>query len=135
MTQPLISVKNLTIQFRTDEGLVTAQETRRVLDRLVGYVVSPLLWKKVKPALSEVPRLLIVNSSPPVVMRLFGMKETPPGLESMNNRIELPASSGCPCTLPATKTDNSAPSSTVWMAASVLFAPQLLVIVWTDCWV
>lgn len=37
---------------KLDQDLVDAQQARRVLDRLVGFELSPILWRKVKPSLS-----------------------------------------------------------------------------------
>ncbi|MBQ9656610.1 MAG: type I DNA topoisomerase [Prevotella sp.] len=51
ITKPAI-LKAIETPRRLDMNLVNAQQARRVLDRLVGFKLSPVLWRKVKPALS-----------------------------------------------------------------------------------
>ncbi|MBO5538423.1 MAG: type I DNA topoisomerase [Prevotella sp.] len=51
ITKPAI-MKAIEEPRQIDMNLVNAQQARRVLDRLVGFKLSPVLWRKVKPALS-----------------------------------------------------------------------------------
>ena len=51
ITKPAI-LKAIETPRHLDMNLVNAQQARRVLDRLVGFKLSPVLWRKVKPALS-----------------------------------------------------------------------------------
>ena len=51
ITKPAIQ-KAITQPRELDINLVNAQQARRVLDRLVGFELSPVLWRKVKPSLS-----------------------------------------------------------------------------------
>lgn len=51
ITKPAI-LKAIDTPRKIDYNLVHAQQARRVLDRLVGFELSPVLWKKVKPSLS-----------------------------------------------------------------------------------
>lgn len=51
ITKPAI-LKAIEAPRKIDYNLVNAQQARRVLDRLVGFELSPVLWRKVKPSLS-----------------------------------------------------------------------------------
>ncbi|MBV2225804.1 MULTISPECIES: type I DNA topoisomerase [unclassified Sphingobacterium] len=51
ITKPAI-LKAIESPRKIDFNLVNAQQARRVLDRLVGFELSPVLWRKVKPSLS-----------------------------------------------------------------------------------
>lgn len=51
ITKPAI-LKAIENPRQVDKNLVDAQQARRILDRLVGFELSPVLWKKVKPQLS-----------------------------------------------------------------------------------
>ena len=51
ITKPAI-LRAIETPRKIDYNLVNAQQARRVLDRLVGFELSPVLWKKVKPSLS-----------------------------------------------------------------------------------
>ena len=51
ITKPAI-LKAIETPRHLDMNLVNAQQARRVLDRLVGFKLSPVLWRKVKPSLS-----------------------------------------------------------------------------------
>jgi len=51
ITKPAI-LKAIDSPRKIDYNLVNAQQARRVLDRLVGFELSPVLWRKVKPSLS-----------------------------------------------------------------------------------
>ncbi|MFR9620738.1 MAG: type I DNA topoisomerase [Rikenellaceae bacterium] len=63
---------------RVDLNLVNAQQARRALDRLVGFELSPVLWRKVRPQLSAgrvqsvVVRLLVTRER-----EIIGFKSTP----------------------------------------------------------
>lgn len=100
ITKPAI-LKAIESPRKIDYNLVNAQQARRVLDRLVGFELSPVLWKKIKPSLSagrvqSVAVRLIVEREreinkfkPEAAYRVIAVFTT--GKNKENFKAELPA--------------------------------------------
>ncbi len=89
---------------QVDMNLVNAQQARRILDRLVGFEISPVLWKKVQPSLSagrvqSVAVRLIVEREREIIafnsesaFRVTAAFKIDEGSEEVNNNIRAEAS-------------------------------------------
>lgn len=99
ITKPAI-LKAIESPRKIDVNLVHAQQARRVLDRLVGFELSPVLWRKVKPSLSAgrvqsvAVRLIvdrereIIHFDPDAAFRIVAIFHTGKGKELF--KAELP---------------------------------------------
>ena len=86
-------LKSLEATRAIDEDLVGAQEARRIVDRLFGYEVSPILWKKIAPRLSA-GRVQSVAIRMLVVRERARMRFTPAVYFDLTAEFETEAGAG-----------------------------------------